>query len=507
MANDTDVLIVGAGPTGLVLALWLHRLGVKLRIIDKAATPGETSRALAVHARTLELYDQVGLAEAVVAAGREMDGARLWVRGRQRARFRFGDVGGGLSPYPFAVSYPQDAHERLLGDRLAQAGIEVERPVELTGFETDSDGVTARLRRSDGSEGTIGAAYLAGCDGARSVVRETIKAGFPGGTYSRLFYVADVEAEGPVVNGELNAALDTADFLAVFPMRGEGRIRLVGDIEREEGAAELSFADVGQGVIERLALNIRRVNWFSTYRVHHRVADTWRAGRAFLLGDAAHIHSPVGGQGMNTGIGDAINLAWKLAAVLAGNAPPELLDTFEPERIAFARRLVASTDRAFTFISQNGPLARFVRLVLVPIILPAAFAVQAVRRLIFRSVSQINVNYRGMALSEGAAGKVRAGDRLPWTGEGGPDNFAPLKRLAWQGQVHGVPSADVTAACAAAGLALTTFPWSEAAARAGLARDAFHLVRPDGYLALVAANDAARGLAAYQALHGLKFGL
>jgi hypothetical protein len=246
------------------------------------------------------------------------------------------------------------------------------------------------------------------------------------------------------------------------------------------------------------------VNWFSTYRVHHRVAGSWRAGRAFLLGDAAHIHSPVGGQGMNTGIGDAINLAWKLAAVIGRRAPPALLDTYEPERIAFARRLVASTDRAFQIVSRDDPLARFVRLVLAPLILPAVFALIAARRLMFLTVSQINVNYRGAALSEGAAGKVKAGDRLPWVSE--PDNFAALKSLAWQGHVYGDASPAIESACATAGLPLTTFAWSAAAARAGLARGAIHLVRPDGYLALIATSDAAAALAAYQARHGLKLG-
>ncbi|HXV00731.1 MAG TPA: FAD-dependent monooxygenase [Caulobacteraceae bacterium] len=504
MAEETDVLIAGAGPTGLVLALWLRRLGVRVRIIDKAPAPGETSRALAVHARTLELYDQVGLAEAVVAAGRKIEGIRLWVAGRQRARLRFGDMGVGLSPYPYVLTYPQDAHERLLIERLAAEGVTVERPVELIGFEQDNEGVTARLRGQDGAETTLRAAWLAGCDGARSVVREAIGAGFPGGTYSRLFYVADVQATGAIANGELNLALDSGDFLAVFPLRGEGNVRLVGDIEREDGEETLGFADVGQRIMHRLGVTISKVNWFSSYRVHHRVALTWRAGRAFLAGDAAHIHSPVGGQGMNTGIGDAINLAWKLAAVIAGRAPAALLDTYEPERIAFARRLVASTDRAFQIVSRDGPLARFLRLHLAPLILPLVFSAGAARRLMFLTVSQTNVSYRGGAFGEGAAGRLKAGDRLPWVAEA--DNFAALRTLAWQGHVYGEASAPLKAACAAAGVALSTFPWSAAAARAGLARDAFHLVRPDGYLALIAQRDAPAALAAWQARHELKFG-
>src|SRR5207249_9237714 len=172
--------------------------------------------------------------------------------------------------------------------------------------------------------------------------------------------------------------------------------------------------DVSTRVIEWIRVDVERVNWFSTYRVHHRVAARFRRGRAFVLGDAAHIHSPVGGQGMNTGIGDAVNLAWKLAAVLHGRADEALLDSYEPERIAFARRLVATTDRAFTGVTSRGAIARLVRLDLVPLLIPPLFELATVRRFIFRTVSQTSVNYRGSSLSEGRAGAVHGGDRLPW---------------------------------------------------------------------------------------------
>ena len=223
------------------------------------------------------------------------------------------------------------------------------------------------------------------------------------------------------------------------------------------------------------------MNWFSTYRVHHRVADHFGRGRAFLLGDAAHIHSPVGGQGMNTGIGDAVNLAWKLAAVLQGRADTALLDTYEPERIAFARRLVATTDRAFTVVTSAGPVARRVRVDVVPRLLPAVFASTAFRRLMFRTVSQIAITYRGSSLSEGRAGRVAGGDRLPWIPA---DNFSPLASLDWQVHVYGAAAAGIQETCGRRGFALHRFPWESAAARAGLKRDAVYVVRPDGYVGL-----------------------
>jgi 2-polyprenyl-6-methoxyphenol hydroxylase-like FAD-dependent oxidoreductase len=489
--SDTQILITGAGPTGLVLALWLSRLGVRVRIVDKTAEPGTTSRALVVHARTLELYRQAGMAEAVVERALEFAAANLWARGRKAARVVFGPMGRGLSPFPYMLILPQDQHERLLVDHLADAGVQVERRTELLGFEDSGGRVLARLRRPDGTEEACEAAYLAGCDGARSRVREVLGAGFPGGTYSHLFYVADVEASGPVMDGELHVALDESEFLAVFPMKGAGRARLIGTVRQEaEGEQEtLSWDDVGKVVIGRLGITVERVNWFSTYRVHHRVADRFRRGRAFLLGDAAHIHSPVGGQGMNTGIGDAVNLAWKLAAVLQGRAEPPLLDTYEPERIAFARRLVATTDRAFTVVTSPGRLARFVRVDGAPRLLPPLFALRSFRRLMFRTVSQIAVNYRGSSLSEGRAGSVRGGDRLPWVAAGstsdtGNDNFRPLTSLDWQVHVYGAAAAGIAEACGRRGLALHTFPWQSAASRAGLERGAVYLVRPDGYVGL-----------------------
>ncbi len=395
-AGTTEVLIVGAGPTGLVLALWLTRLGVRVRIIDKTAEPGTTSRALVIHARTLELYAQMRIAREVVAHGREMLAANLWVAGRRRARAVLGDMGAGLSPYPYALILSQDEHEGLLIDQLATAGVHVERQVELLDFAEEGSHVVARLRHADGTVASCSASYLAGCDGAHSRVRERVDIGFPGGTYSHLFYVADVEARGVTMNGELHAAMDADDFLAVFPLKTDGRARLVGTVRQSAAHLddELSWRDVNRRVMDWIRIDVAQVNWFSTYRVHHRVADRFRLGRAFLLGDAGHIHSPVGGQGMNTGIGDAVNLAWKLTAVLHDQAQPSLLDTYEPERIAFARRLVATTDRAFTAVTSDGMIARMLRLHVVPRVLQPLFAMKAVRRYLFRTVSQTLINYR-----------------------------------------------------------------------------------------------------------------
>ena len=352
-----DVLIVGAGPTGLVLALWLTRLGLKPRLVDKTAEPGTTSRALAVHARTLELYRQLDLAQVILERGHKVPAVRLWVKGEPRARIDFEEIASDLTPYSFLQIFPQDEHERLLIARLEELGVSVERRTELIGYRDEGDRVVAHLRLPDGRDETWEAAYIAGCDGAHSIVRQTMGMGFPGGTYRQLFYVADVQASGPALDGELHVDLEEADFLGVFPLAGKGRARLIGTIRDERASTEsvpfgnerslsaeraqtLKFQDVSRRIIDNLKVEVEAVNWFATYHTHHRVTEHFRKGRAFLLGDAAHIHSPAGGQGMNTGIGDAINLAWKLHAVVAGRAPDALLDSYELERIAFARRLV-----------------------------------------------------------------------------------------------------------------------------------------------------------------------
>jgi 2-polyprenyl-6-methoxyphenol hydroxylase-like FAD-dependent oxidoreductase len=498
-SRDTEVLIVGAGPTGLVLALWLTRLGVRVRIVDKTAEPGTTSRAVAVQARTLELYSQIGLADAVIERGWKTMAVNLWVAGKKAAHAVFGDMGAGVSPFPYALIFPQDEHECLLTDRLAEAGVHIEHQTELLGFEAEAGRVLARLKRSDGASETCEAAYIAGCDGAHSTVREALKIGFPGGTYDHLFYVADVQASGATMNGELHVALDRTDFLAVFPLKGKGRARLIGTVreEAEHQQENLSWYDVSKRVIEWIRIEVERVNWFSTYRVHHRVADHFRKGCAFLLGDAAHIHSPVGGQGMNTGIGDAVNLAWKVAAVVQGRADASLLDSYEPERIAFARRLVATTDQAFTGVTSSRAMARLVRLHIVPLLIPAFFALKTVRRFLFRTVSQTAVNYRGSSLSVGRAGTVHGGDRLPWvkTDLNGvdTDNFAPLTSLDWQVHVYGDAAPEVRTVCEGRKLPLHVFSWRPEVSRTGLLRNAVYLVRPDGYVAL--ANPAGSAIA------------
>jgi 2-polyprenyl-6-methoxyphenol hydroxylase-like FAD-dependent oxidoreductase len=504
--RQIPVLIVGAGPTGLVLALWLSKSGVAIRIIDKAAEAGTTSRALAVQARTLEFYRQLDIAQMVLDAGVKVAAVNLWVRGTRAVRAPLMDIGRGLSPFPFPLIYPQDEHEKLLIDRLNALGVAVERQTEIVSFDQHADGVSAILRRPDGTEEHCEASFLAGCDGAHSKVREVLDIGLPGGTYDHMFYVADAEVSGPVADHELHVDLDNADFLAVFPLKRNQHVRLIGSVNVPVGTEQWtpSFDDISEQVITQMQVGVEEVSWFSTYRVHHRVALSFQRNRAFLLGDAAHIHSPVGGQGMNTGIGDAVNLAWKLAAVVKGEASERLLESYEPERIAFARKLVATTDRAFTLVTATGAFARFVRTRIVPLLVPRIFRLANARRFLFRTVSQIGVSYPDSPLSLGSAGGVKSGDRLPWVPAGDTDNFTALTSMAWQAHVYGEPRVSARTTCAELGVPLHVFAWTPECAHAGLERSAFYLVRPDGYVALADSHGGANGLRGYLNRRGLR---
>ncbi|ACA20660.1 monooxygenase FAD-binding [Methylobacterium sp. 4-46] len=500
-SSSSPILIVGAGPTGLVLALRLAHHGVRPRIVDRHAGPGEASRAMVVHARTLEFYQQLGFADEVVAQGIRMGGVHLRSRGKDVAAFHFGDLGEGISPFPFMLCYPQDDHERFLLDRLARAGVTVEYGTELVGFTDREDGVEAVLER-DGVRETVSAAYLCGCDGAHSRVRQGLGLDFPGGTYAQRFYVADVRlAAHPGDDVFVNLGVDALGL--VMPVRSSGMHRLIGIVPPPlAGREELGFPEIQPHAEALLGVRVAAVNWFSTYNVHHRVAARFRQGRCFIAGDAGHIHSPAGGQGMNTGIGDAVNLSWKLAEVVRGTAPPSLLDSYEPERIAFARQLIASTDRAFQAAIGKGLGHQVLRTLVVPHLMPLLWGVAATRRMMFEIVSQVRIAYPDSPLSLGRAGEVRGGDRLPWIP--GLDNFAPLRALAWQVHVYGTPAPALGEAAAAHALPCHVFAHGPEAARAGVTRDAAFLVRPDGHVALALPDQDAAALGAYLRAQGLR---
>jgi 2-polyprenyl-6-methoxyphenol hydroxylase-like FAD-dependent oxidoreductase len=515
---DTDVLIVGAGPTGLMLANQLVRQGVRTLIIDRHDGPALQTRALGVQARTLEIYSHLGIAERAVELGKRATGANLWAQGRRTARVPLGDIGRDLSPYPYLLILGQDDNERLLGEALRDRGMSVQWSTELVGLAQDADRVTARLQQPDGTVREVTAVWVAGCDGAGSAVRQMSGIAFQGAPYEHVFFVADTQVTGPMVPDELNVYLWRDGFHLFFPMRGADHWRIVGilpaalrerDLGRGRGRDDVTLDDVVPSIRQEApGVSVQGSSWFSTYRIHHRRAERFRERRCFLLGDAAHVHSPVGAQGMNTGLQDAYNLGWKLALVVAGRAAPSLLDSYEAERIPVAERLLSTTDRAFTLAVSDSRLAGLARTTVFARVVAVAMRVRRIRELAFRTISQIGIRYPDSALSETLPGLPRggprAGDRFPWLrlklGANGPpeDLFGRLDDTRFTLVLIGQATSPALPADLLRTLLVPPDPANDRElARAGIPRRAFYLVRPDGYVGLAGTGLDAAALTGY----------
>jgi len=418
---DTDVLVVGAGPTGLMPANQLVRRGIRTLIIDRHAGPARETRALGVQARTLEIYAQLALDKRAIDLGKIGTGANLWANGRKMAHVPLSDAGQHETPYPYILILGQDDNERIMGGRLREQGLAVQWNTELVDFAQEPGQIMATLRAQDGATRKIAAAWIAGCDGARSTVRERSGIAFAGAPYEHVFYVADTEATGRMVPDEVNVYLWRDGFHLLFPMRGADHWRMVGILpEALRGREGVSFDDVVPSIRHEAGseLAFRSCSWFSTYRIHHRRAVRFRDRRAFLLGDAAHVHSPVGAQGMNTGLQDAYNLGWKLALVIEGRADPRILDSYGEERVPVAERLLRTTDRGFRLVVTDNWLAGLFRTEILARIGAFAMGTRRIQALAFRTVSQIGIRYRESSLSVATAampeGAPRPGDRFPW---------------------------------------------------------------------------------------------
>jgi 2-polyprenyl-6-methoxyphenol hydroxylase-like FAD-dependent oxidoreductase len=419
--TKTDVIIVGAGPTGLSLAVQLIRYGIDFKIFDQKAGVTDLSKALVVHARTLEIYDQVGLAQIAIADGEIAQKLTLMHDGKIGAHLDFSDFGGRLSPFPFALVFEQSKNEELLYQYLHHNGKDVQWQTELESLSQTAAGVTAVIKTASGETQTLAASYLVGCDGASSLTRHLLQLGFEGSTYPRLFYVADVEMEFPADSSTLYPVLGQDAFVLMFPMQGEQHWRLIGNLPEYDGQIDrdVTFDEVEKKVkqLVQQPLTITTVRWFSTYKVHTRHAAKFSVDRCFLAGDAAHIHTPAGGQGMNTGIQDAYNLAWKIAVVLKGAAGDALLETYNEERLANAKRLLQTTDRMFEILAGDRWYLRFFRTKILPSLAGVVMQSSLAKEFLFPTVSQIGLNYRDSSLSKHLGDKdfkVKAGDRMPY---------------------------------------------------------------------------------------------
>ncbi|HEX4056560.1 MAG TPA: FAD-dependent monooxygenase [Tepidisphaeraceae bacterium] len=409
MIRDIDVLIVGAGPTGLMAAIELLRQGVRCRIIDKAAHGSMTSKALAVQARTLEYFDRLGLAGKAVEAGLPLHGLRMF--SDRKPVFQF-DIDAIHSTYNFILAYPQSATENLLREHLQRQGVAVEFSTELTSFTQDSSGIQAQLNHA-GNQQTFGASWLLGCDGAHSIVRHSAQIPFAGHAFEESFALADLKLDWDGPRDRPSIYLHAGRLAAIFPMKGD-LWRLVVETPVAETTGDPTIQEFQRALDEWGPPQAKAHDaiWMSRFKISQRQVSTYRNGRVFLAGDAAHIHSPIGGQGMNTGIQDVVNLAWKLALEVHGHAAPALLDTYDAERRLVGQRLLRATGAATKAILSESRLIESVRDMIAHVLLSFGF----VRERIQQAVSQIGVNYRTSPIVHEAAPydpDPKAGDRAP----------------------------------------------------------------------------------------------
>ncbi len=412
MLPDSRVpLVVGAGPVGLTMASELARHGAGCRIIDCAAAPSQTSKALAIFPRTLEVFETMGIADRFVAAGHRLHGLSLHHRLEQIARIEFASV---ASPFPFALGLPQSETERLLSEHLDAFGIAVERGVELTSLTQTSEAVRAVLRHADGREETMETPWVVGCDGAHSTTRHTLGMDFEGAQYDESFILADVQLESALARDRVHLFLGDDGVLGVVPF-SENRWRIVANIppdSRDQSLLDVTLDEV-QALLDRRGPPQDRASdpvWMARFHISHRKVRQFRRLRVFLAGDAAHIHSPAGGQGMNTGIQDAFNLAWKLALVVCGRAPAQLLASYHVEREPVARDVLNLTDRITRMATMRNSVAQGVR----DFLLPRVSGIDFVGDKIADRLAELNVSYRTSPIvANHGGGRVKAGDRAP----------------------------------------------------------------------------------------------
>ena len=476
----TDVLVVGAGPVGLTMATELARYGMSVRIIDQNTSRTDKSKALVLWARTLELMDRMapGCTERFIAAGLKVENANIFSGEEKIAHV---DLGSVDSPYKFVLMIPQSETERLLEEQLDVFGVKTERQLALNDFEQSEEGVKCSLVRSDGSKEIVEASWLIGCDGAHSTVRHRLGKSFEGSTMLNDWILADLHLSGVTGPPAIDIYWHAQGVLALFPLEGT-RYRVIADVGESSGS-------IGEG--QRPAPTLEEVQqildvrgpkgliasdpvWMSSFSINERKVANYRAGRVFLAGDAAHVHSPAGGQGMNTGMQDACNLAWKLALVdkeLCVTEP--LLRSYSEERSAIAKLVLEATGKATAMALMQGDLKQSIRNHIASLV----FGFAPVRHMMANVLSEVavgysdsplnrNVNFERSAPAPGKRALIRVGE--PAVGGGTSPRFA---LFAAENDKH-------------EGLLKEYTDVLEPRLRAPYQAEGLWLVRPDGYVAL-----------------------
>jgi len=502
--DASPMMVVGAGPTGLAAAMDLARFGVLCRLIEKLPEPQTHSRAIAIQPRTLELFEQRGLVEPILELGHKAHWANFYHGERRFLRLGFDRL---PSRYHFVVFLDQTKTERIMAEKLGRLGVAVERGVELVEFLDMGDRVELMLKHHDGRQERTSTPFLLGCDGAHSFVREHLHLSFEGKTFPGSYLLADVHIDWDMPDeNEFYVFTSEEGLLPIFNL-GNGISRLVADITEQQSGDKPSLEEC-QGILDRRLRQPARLSdlrWSAYFHINSRRVEKLKVGNVFVAGDAAHIHSPAAGQGMNTGIQEAINLAWKIALVVRGEADERLLDTYDEERRPIEKKVITRTDTLFRMVGAQGGLLAFLRDNLVPL-----FAnTEPVQRFITDFVSELGIEYRSssLALADKLNGGAHAGDRAAdatvrvSSGPGRTSGAVRIFDLIDPAKftlllLDAVSAADTSPNNKAAAIISDALPqrlevWHVTstnmpglAEHYGKERPSFYLIRPDGYVML-----------------------
>lgn len=476
---NPTVLVVGAGPVGLTMAAELARFGLSVRIIDKSAARTDKSKAIVIWSRSMELIDRMGCGESFLSAGLKAKGANITAGKKHIAHVSLDEVN---TPHPYALMIPQSETERLMEAQLNSRNVQVERRTELASFTAGQDKVTATIRNASGTEETIDVQWMIGCDGAHSTVRHGLGMQFEGSTMASDWILADIHLAGlPVAAAsEINTYWHAEGVLVLFPI-STGRFRIIADVGGKSDGAALR-ADPTLEEVQKI-LDVRGPGgvtasapvWMSAFRINERKVADYRAGRVFLAGDAAHVHSPAGGQGMNTGMQDAFNLAWKLAMVQSERADPRLLDSYSDERSAVGRQVLSDAGRMTKVAIMQGEVEQFIRNHLMSLV----FGLTPMAGVMANKLTELSIGYPKSPLTltgPSIHGGPAAGARAP---------------IVRGNKLFGADSQPKFALCAAESDEASAFvarhaDFVEKELRAPFTSGGQWLVRPDGYVGTVA---------------------
>ncbi|MEX0646801.1 MAG: FAD-dependent monooxygenase [Balneolaceae bacterium] len=425
MKIEKPILITGAGPTGLTLANLLARMGIPFFLIDKKSHPSRESKAFGIQARSLEIFDQIGFAQKAIREGIVDNTVHLVIKGKETARLDLENFVPGETRYPHLLILPQDRTEKLMIEALKEHEEKVQWEHELTQLKEHKNGVNATIKISAGEEINRQFSYIIGCDGAGSTARNLAGFSFKGKTYTPTFYLADCELKDELHHGDVYFMIGPGYLSGLFSFPEKNRFRIFNFLNRSVTKNEdndLSPGDVQKILDDNpyIRLKAKNVDWTSVFKIHSRITENFNKGRIFLAGDAAHVHSPAGGQGMNTGIQDAYNLAWKLNLVVKEKANPRLLHTYHEERWPIAQNLHTTTDRLFQVVTQQNRWMDLFRFYVVPSVFKTVFGLKTLRKQNLRRFSQLAIKYRNSSLNKTSIENLfrrrapRPGDRAPW---------------------------------------------------------------------------------------------